>query len=235
MQTVITISGADKSGALARIATLLVRQGHVLKGQQFTGSAEGSRLLRIKLDVAQIDKDRLAQALRSLNPDYGLVSLAFEGQGATEAARAAAPEQTNSSLIKEMAAQFPRIVPLVQAYGGSFSADAREAALFEAGRKIGAYNYTKEWSLGSPLKMPAALRRALVPALEKFGKVEAGDMGVRFADSPFCGSGLQVNCCQFVTGFMQGFLGAGPATKSVQVRKVACRANGDPDCSYTVD
>jgi len=216
----ITISGADKSGALARITALLVRKGYRVKGQQIVQSATGEKLARISLDLSQVDRSKLAAEIGSLSPDYKLL----EVEGA----------QSEAALIKEMADRFPDIAPLVQAYAESFAAETRDEELFEAGKRIGAFHYEKEWSFGSPLKMPVALRRSLVPALEKFGKVDATDTHVILRDSPFHGGGKQINCCHFLTGFMQGFLDAGPLTTNTRVQKAACRAKGDPHCTYTL-
>ena len=123
---------------------------------------------------------------------------------------------------------------MVRAYAESLSQETRDQELFQAGQKIGAFHYEKEWSFGSPLKMPVALRRSLVPALEKLAKVDATDASIALPDSPFWGGGNQVNCCEFLTGFMQGFLDAGPLTNNTRVQKAACRARGDSNCSYTV-
>ena len=202
---IITISGADKSGALARISTFFVRKGYPLKGQQLTESASGAKLVKISLGVTQFDRAKLAAELKNLSPDFRVVSV--------EGAQSAAPS------LKEIAAQFPNIAPLVQAYGESFDSETRDRELIEAGKKIGAFQYEKEWSFGSPLKMPVALRRTLVPALETLGKVEATDSDVTLADSPFCGTG-KIACCEFLTGFMQGFLDAGPLT---QIGRASCR------------
>lgn len=215
----ITISGADKSGALARIAAFLVRKGYPLKGQQVTQSASGAKLVKFSLDIGQIDKVKLAAEIRSLSPDFSLV-------GVEGAQSVAAPT------IKEIAAQFPDIASLVQTYGESFGSDTRDRNLVEAGKKIGAFQYEKEWSFGSPLKMPVALRRTLVPALETLGKVDATDTELTLPDSPFCGTG-KISCCEFLTGFMQGFLDAGPLTQNTRVQKAACRAKGDPRCTFT--
>jgi predicted hydrocarbon binding protein len=233
LETIITIGGADKAGALARILGLLARKGYSLKGQQIVESASG-RLLKIRLDLAQVDKDKLSAEIKSLNPDYEIIGVGFEGEDGPKGGPKT-QAQSGSALIKEMAAKFPDIAELVQAYGGSFSAETRDQGLLEAGRKIGGYHYSKEWSFGNPLKMPAALHRALVPALEKFGAVEASDIDVKLAASPFCGTGGKLNCCEFVTGFMQGFLDAGPSTTGIRVQKTTCRAKGSPHCAYTVD
>src|SRR5467141_949982 len=213
----ITISGADKSGGLARISAFFVRKGYPLKGQQVVESASGAKLVKISLDITQLDKVKLAAEIKGLSPDFKVVSV--EGS-----------QSSSAPSIKEIAAQFPDIAPLVQAYGESFGADTRDTELAEAGKRIGAFQYEKEWSFGSPLKMPVALRRTLVPALEKLAKLEATDTGITLPDSPFWGGGSQVNCCEFLTGFMQGFLDAGPLTSDTRVQKAACRARGDSHC-----
>ena len=213
----ITISGADKSGALARISTLFVRKGYPLKGQQLTESASGTKLVRISLGLTQLDRAKLAAELKDLSPDFRVVSV----EGAQSAPS-----------LKEIAAQFPDIAPLVQTYGESFDSDTRDRELIEAGKKIGAFQYEKEWSFGSPLKMPVALRRTLVPALETLGKVDASDTDVSLSESPFCATG-KIACCEFLTGFMQGFLDAGPLTQNTRVHKAECRAKGDSRCTYT--
>jgi hypothetical protein len=214
---IITISGAEKSGALARIAAFLVRKGYPLKGQQVAESAAGAKLLKFSIQVSHLDKARLVAEIRSLSPDFEVVSV----EGAQSAAAS----------VKDMADRFPDIASLVRAYGESFGSESRDRELIEAGKKIGAFQYEKEWSFGSPLKMPVALRRTLVPALETLAKVDASDTEVALSDSPFCGTG-KIACCEFLTGFMQGFLDAGPLTQNTRVHKAECRAKGDSRCTY---
>jgi len=213
----ITISGVDKSGALARITTFFVRKGYPLKGSQVMQSASGAKLMKFSLDITQLDKAKLAAEIKDLSPDFSVVSV--------EGAQSGAPS------IKEIAAKFPDIAPLVQAYGESFGTETRDRELIEAGKKIGAFQYEKDWSFGSPLKMPTALRRTLVPALEAFDKVEATDTEVTLPESPFCKTG-KIACCEFLTGFMQGFLDAGPLTQNTRVQKTGCKAKGDSRCTY---
>jgi predicted hydrocarbon binding protein len=207
----ITISGAEKSGGLARITAFFVRKGYPLKGQQVVESPSGAKLVKISLDITQLDKVKLAAEIKIES---------VEGS-----------QSGSAPSMKEIAAQFPDIAPLVQAYGESFGADTRDRELAEAGKKIGAFQYEKEWSFGSPLKMPVALRRTLVPALEALGKVDATDTELTLLDSPFCGTG-KIPCCEFLTGFMQGFLDAGPLTENTRVQKTACKAKGDSRCAY---
>jgi predicted hydrocarbon binding protein len=211
----------------------LTKKGYVVKGKKVSELPSGSRLLKIRLDLAQLDKEKLSAEIKALDPAYTVISIGIEGEGAPNKP-AQTPEESAKALIREMANQFPAIVDLVRAYGGAFGLDGRGQALFEAGKKLGAFHYKKEWSFGSPLRMPAALRRALVPALEKFGTVEATDTQIALPASPFCGTGEQINCCDFITGFMQGFLDAGPLSMYTTVQKATCRAKGHTHCTYTV-
>jgi predicted hydrocarbon binding protein len=233
VETVITISGADKAGSLAGLVVFLTRKGYVVKGQKVTDLPSGARLLKIRLGLAQVDKEKLASEIKALDPKLTVISVAFDGDGAS-GKTAQTPAQSAAALIKEMAGQFPDIVPLVRAYAGAFDLQARAAALLEAGKKIGGFHYRKEWSFGNPLRMPAALRRALVPALEKFAKVDTTDTRIVMPDSPFCATGVEINCCDFITGFMQGFLDAGPLSMHTQVEQAACKARGQSHCAYTV-
>lgn len=215
----ITIGGADKSGALARVSALLVRKGYALKGQQLVDGPSGAKLVKVLIDAPQIDRSKLAAELKTLGPEFSL--LGMEG----------APSGPAPSL-KDIAAKFPDIAELVRAYGEAFGGDTRERELFEAGRRIGAFQYEKDWSLGSPLKMPTALRRTLVPALEAVCKVEATDAEVGFPDNPLCSG--QLACCGFLGGFMQGFLDAGPGTANSRVDKLSCKTRGDSRCSFKI-
>src|SRR4026208_1301343 len=175
METVITISGADKAGSLAGLVVFLTRKGYVVKGQKVTELPSGARLLKIRLRLAQGDKEKLSAEIKALDPQYSILSVAFDGDGASDKLTAQTPTQSAAGLTRKMASQFPASVALVRAYGGAFGLEGRGEALFEAGKKLGAFNYRKEWSFGSPLRMPTALRRALVPALEKLTKVQATD------------------------------------------------------------
>lgn len=215
----ITISGADKSGALARISALLVRKGYPLKGQQLIDAAGGAKLVKVVIDATQVDRAKLAAEIKSLGPEFSLVGMEGGASGP-------APS------VKEIAGKFPDIAPLVIAYGEAFGGDVRERELFEAGKKIGAYHFEKEWSFGSPLRMPTALRRTLVPALEAITKVDATDTEVRFPDNPLCSGAIA--CCGFLGGFMQGFLDAGPMTANTRVEKLTCKTKGDGRCSFKI-
>jgi len=216
----ITVGGAEKSGSLARIAAFLVRKGYPLKGQQLVDGPSGAKLVKVSIEMDQVDRAKLAAEIKSIGPEFSLLGVDGAQSG---------PVPT----VKQIAEKFPDVLAMVQVYGESFGADTREKELIEAGRKIGAFTYEKEWSFGSPLKMPTALRRALVPALETVTKVEASDTEVHFPDSPLCSG--KIACCGFLGGFMQGFLDAGPLTANTRVDRIACKTKGDPRCGFKIE
>jgi hypothetical protein len=215
----ITIGGTGKSGASSEILLFLRRKGYDLKDYRLTTTSSGPALI-IRLDPRQLDHAQLAADIKSLDPAYTVV---VDG-----------PVLSGPDLLKSVASRFPDIAALVQAYAASLTSETRDQGLFEAGKKVGAFIYTRDWSFGSPLKMPHALRRALVPALDKMCTVEATNAEVTLLDPRFCATGALPHCCEFVSGFMQGFLRASPATKEVEVQKAGCVATRAPRCRYAI-
>jgi hypothetical protein len=216
----ITIAGTGKSGASSEILVYLRRKGYDLKDHRLTTTSSGPALI-IRLDPTQLDHAQLAADIKSLDPAYTVV--------------VDLPVLSGPDLLKKVAKQFPDIAALVQAYAASLTSETRDQGLFEAGKKVGAFIYTRDWSFGSPLKMPSVVRRALVPALDKMCTVEATNTEVTLLDPRFCATGaLLPHCCEFVSGFMQGFLRANSATKDVKVQKAGCVATRALRCRYAI-
>src|ERR1043165_8555976 len=130
METVITISGADKAGSLAGLVVFLNRKGYAVKGQKITELPSGARLIKVRLGLAQLDKERLSAEIKALDPLYSLLSVTFEDGSR---GKSQSPAQSAADLIREMARQFPGIVMLVRAYGGGAGRPAPRRGQ-EAGR-----------------------------------------------------------------------------------------------------
>src|SRR5207247_7541558 len=120
-------------------------KGYPLKGQQITESASGAKLVKVSLDISHLDKAKFAAEMKSLSPDFRVVSV--------EGAQSAAPS------IKDIADRFPDIASLVRAYGESFGSESRDRELAEAGKKIGAFQNEKACTFASPLKTPLPAQR----------------------------------------------------------------------------
>src|SRR5262252_6231397 len=94
----ITISGADKAGALARIVSFFGRKGYGLRGHQILDATSGSKLLVIKLDVPRADSEELANDVKHVDPAFNAVEIAFEG---AEDRAESTPKASQSEVIKE--------------------------------------------------------------------------------------------------------------------------------------
>jgi predicted amino acid-binding ACT domain protein len=77
MATVITISGADKTGAMARLYSFFARKGYGVRGHHVS-EAGGAKLLSISIDGARIDRGALSAEIQELSPDYAVVSVTEE-------------------------------------------------------------------------------------------------------------------------------------------------------------
>ncbi len=134
----------------------------------------------------------------------------------------------------EVVDAFPQVVGPVQRFANSLAGATRREAVFRLGQRTGRREYKRSFSLGSPLKLEPALRRMLVPALRPFAKAVATDSTLSVPDCPFC-INLQAAepCCDFLRGFLQGFLDVNPGTPGLRVAEVRCKACGHAECSFT--
>jgi predicted hydrocarbon binding protein len=134
----------------------------------------------------------------------------------------------------EVVDAFPQIAGPVQKFANALEGAGRREAVFRLGQRVGRREYKQHFSLGSPLKLDLALRRILVPALRPFAKATAADTTLSVPDCPFCINLRAAEpCCDFLGGFLQGFLDANPATPGLRVRELRCKACGDAECSFS--
>jgi len=102
------------------------------------------------------------------------------------------------------------------------------------GFETGKHEYIKEYALGRPLELHPTLKRMLVPELKKFGKSHLDNEMVSLENNVFCeaGSGSS-NCCEFIRGFMAGFLDSNKLTKNTSVQKQTCIGEGKQLCLFS--
>jgi len=125
--------------------------------------------------------------------------------------------------LKEIAAKFPAVAALVQAYGASFGSDATEQELFER-EKDRAFQYEKGMVLRSPLRhagvCPAA--HAGCRALEAITKVEATDTDIGFPESPALRRRGRLHAAS--SGLHAGISGCRPADCDTRWRRSRAKA-----------
>src|SRR3954469_22360522 len=100
MATVITISGADKTGALSRIYGFFARKGYGVKGHHVSDSG-GAKLLNISVDGVRVDREALSAEIKSLSPDYDLVSIANDGTDTAATSDTRKASQPDIGALKE--------------------------------------------------------------------------------------------------------------------------------------
>lgn len=234
----VTVSFQNKSGTLAWMTLGLIRKGYKLKGQQILKDKIDNKKMRFRLESASISVNhqalakRLTEDIQSINPDVNVEKIDDIEWDTTSSSNFAS--KSEQDVLEEILKVFPDISTLVRKYGRTLMPVSN--ALFGLGEKVGHIIYNKDWSLGSPMKMPTTLSRALIPAIEQFSIANLDHNGlydsVSLIDSPFCLN--ELTCCRFVSGFMQGFLSAGPYTQGTSIEEVACKSAGAKQCTFLI-
>ncbi len=231
MNAIVTILVEKSAGVLSAVVLKLSPKGYRLESHKTMAAEPGHHRMRLHLKCPGTALDQVERDVQLLGHDIRVEKIELDG--AHDALDNST--RTQKEVLGDIAQAFPDVSQIVRRYGSALSDEMRAKSLFDLGAKTGRATYKRDYSLGSPLKMPAAWRRVIVPALRNFGDARADDASVTLLNCPFCSAGSEVNCCEFVTGFVQGLLDAGPYTQGKRVRETACGSKGDPGCTFTID
>lgn len=225
MEFSCTLEASSEEIKLAKVILALKKAGYSFKSQKQEVSTNGNTLFHINLlSTIQKSQQQLEKDLSNIN-GCSLVKLEV-GDTAVDM----------GETLKKIAASYPDIEQIVKIFAGSVSQESRASAVTEIGAKVGASIYARDYSLGSPLAMPAALHRELVPALKVFSTVDAFDTSVKLLDCPFCAKRAgEVSTCEFITGYIRGFMDANPATPNCEVKETSCGSGTDSQCAFSVE
>lgn len=227
MQSTVSVVVRRQPGLLAQIVSAVLREGCKLINQNVVATTDAElQRFTLTLEIPESAAGSVAQVLR------GFGELVPEQRGSARTAAAPA-EASLETVFAELVDSYPAIGGRVQRLALSLPAAERAAALSALGERLGRREYLANYSLGSPLKLEAALRRMVAPALRRMAKIEVDGFAVRLPDCPFC-TGLRGTepSCDFLTGFLKGFLDAAPATAGTAVRETHCHAAGDRVCEF---
>lgn len=239
MRFMIPLVARKRSGMLAQIATEVFRADCQLLDQSIATLRDPEFWdLTLTLEGSEAAAERVRAGLETLD---GVLKVGnHSGPAAPAAAAAGRPvaaadvEARLQAALVEIVDAFPQIVDPVQRFAASLEGASRREASFRLGQRMGRREYKRSFSLGSPLKLDLALRRMVVPALRPFARAEAQDTTVRVPNCPFCINLRAAEpCCDFLGGFLQGFLDAHPGTPGLRVREVQCKACGHAECSFS--
>ena len=231
MNTIVTILVKESAGLLAAVVLKLSPKGYRLESHKKTQAESGAERIQLFLKCPSTDLEEIEGDLQSL--EHGI-----QIEGIEQAKTSAAIDEavrTEKEVLGDIARAFPDVAGIVRKHGRALSAETRAKTLFDLGHKTGRATYKRDFSLGSPLKLPAAWRRVIVPAVRNFGETKAGDDMVTLQNCPFCAIGSDSSCCDFVTGFVQGLLDAGAYTQGKTVREAACKSKGSEGCTFVIE
>jgi predicted hydrocarbon binding protein len=232
MIAIVTILVNKRTGILSAVALGLSTKGYQLQSQEIAEARPGLERIRLFLKCPDKSAEQVEKEVSSLGPDITVENVELKNTPAP----LTVGKKTEKEVLQEIARAFPDVAAIVLTYGKSLGAETRSESLLALGNKIGRATYKRDFALGSPLKVPAAWRRMIAPAVGNFGEIKADDESITLLNSPFIPSNpASANCCEFVTGFIQGLLDAGPYTKGTNVCEVKCKSKGAPECTFVID
>jgi predicted hydrocarbon binding protein len=233
LRITLSVVAKKRSGMLAQIAAEVFRADCQLLDQKMAAKGDPELYdLTLVLDGPDGAAARVSAGLAALD---GVVMVG-DASPPLESRRPVAEnlEARLQAAFVEVVDAFPHIVGPVQRFANALDGAGRKEAMFRLGQRTGRREYKKRFSFGSPLKLDLALRRMLVPALSPFAKATAVDSTLSVPDCPFCINLRAAEpCCDFLGGFLQGFLDANPATPGLRVKELRCKACGQAECSFS--
>jgi hypothetical protein len=227
MQGTISIVVSRRPGLLAQIVSALVGEGCKLVRQAVSVDGDPARQ-RFTITVEGPEA-----ALAALPRVLGAFGSVERQETASRPTVEAKPQEVERA-VEEITAAFPdgaEVARRVRALGAALPAAVRGTTLAALGERLGRREYARNYALGSPLRLEAALRRMVLPAVRQLAKAEVDGLLLRLPACPFCEPSSAGDAgCDFLVGFARGLLHAAPATAGTTVREARCRAQGAPSC-----
>lgn len=136
-------------------------------------------------------------------------------------------------MLPSLAKDYPRIFPWLINLEYAVADEVRDASLYLAGRRTGAWVYKRDFALGARLGMTEALRRIAVPALRVLVTVEQHDHQLHLRGCPLCQPGA-ASGGRFFCGFIEGLLADSVESRTVFVRETSCHSSGAAMCVFDI-
>lgn len=254
----VRVMSERREGLLVELGRVVNEYGHVLVRQRLVQEAQGACLTLVLRGPA----DRQLALEEALGTHPRVLSFesmrgpsmehAYAG-AAVPAARpvAAAPLPASAATIDPMALpagadvarvermlpslakDYPRIFPWLINLEYAVPAEARDASLYLAGRRTGAWVFKRDFSLGARLALADAVRRIALPALRALVTVDQHDHQLHVRGCPLCQPGSPSGG-RFFTGFIEGLLAESMDAQAVFVRETSCHSQGAAVCVFEI-
>ncbi|MDR0184525.1 hypothetical protein P8609_16295 [Lysobacter sp. UC] len=232
-----------REGLLLALGQTAIAHGFALLRQRMAGGEDG-----VVLTMLVRGPQRNLAALEDCVATHPLVS-SFEATRPEGAARAdspaprplphrcaptpcAADSHRVEALVPLLTRDYPNLfVPLLE-LARELPAEHREPALYDLGRRIGAWVQARDFAALGTLSPCEAVRRVALPALRQIVQAQIHGDALHVSDSPFCHRGERGACCHFLRGMLVGLLGAAHGPDAPHAVETRCRNDGAEICAF---
>ena len=255
----VRVVSERREGLLVELGRVVTEYGHVLVRQRLVQDAQGACLTlilrgpderQLALEEALGTHPRVLsfesvrpQLVDDAPPAVAAAPLPAAAPAAVARAPAAAQEQAPITagadvarverMLPNLARDYPRIFPWLINLDYAVAAEARDASLYLAGRRTGAWVYKRDFALGAKLMLADAVRRIALPALRVLVTVEHHDNQLHVRGCPLCQPG-GVSGGRFFCGFIEGLLAESVDSRAVFTRETSCHSHGASMCVFDI-
>jgi predicted hydrocarbon binding protein len=230
------LSTSSDSVRLVNVVSNIVKEGYQLISQRQVRSESGGNIIYIVANSgATGTEEGIIAVLNKIN-GCKLLKIKFaEVRKRNSGSSIRFSGADEKSVLEALGQHYPNIAPIVKAYALVLADQDSSKKLRKLGSKVGAGIYQRDFALGSPLPISKSLKRELRPAMKEFCNVEIDTSSITISDCPFCADkDIETACCEFVSGYVSGFLNSNPAINGCEVVETKCGANSDKRCTFAI-
>lgn len=248
----VRVVSERREGLLLELGRVVYEYGHVLVRQRLVQEAQGACLtlvLRGPTEQQRALEDALGTHPRVLRLESSravrvddVVAAVTEPPAPAAVANDPGEEWSLPSgadvarverMLPGLAKDYPRIFPWLINLEYAVPAEARDASLYLAGKRTGAWVFKRDFSLGARLALGDAIKRIALPALRVLVTVEQHEHSLHVRGCPLCQPGSPSGG-RFFGGFIEGLLAESADASGITVRETSCHSLGAPVCVFEV-
>lgn len=237
MQHELTITAPNQSGFFAKIMMAVRRHG-CQPTEQRRDVRGDSQIVTLIISGAESLVEALAEDIKAIGSGINTAVTAHGNvihagrQDAGSGTKASAPR---SAFLSKLVKDNPNLADLVKQAETEPDENEAENILASIGDRMGRRVYAKNYSLGSPLKLQAALPRMVVPAMKPYVSASVENEAIVIPSCSFCNHDpAQRKMCGFLQGFISGLLHSASTTAAARVELTGCVLKGHASCRFEV-
>lgn len=241
----LKLAVARKDGLMLTVGRFLSDNGFSVVKQQFDQTGSGVLLVLVRGPEAGLPG--LFEALGNSEHIASFESSRIDGDrpvkppAATATASPSKAAQASPSPMREadierqlplLAHDFPVVLPRLLTMERLMPESQRADTLRAIGRRLGAWIYKRDYSLGGRLSADMMNKRIALPALEQITTAKLVGNNFVLDASPFSLTPDAAPKCHFFCGYLEGVLSEANGGRPLVVQETLCRANGHSSCMF---